>query len=515
MDASFGVKKWEHIPGTVLHEYLTQYAKHFGLFDRIRFNTWVDTAEEITQSMPSSTWLLSARIYGEPVQFRAHRLVLATGMTSKPAMPVLPQASAFQGQILHFKDLGSFAKNLSSATSNVRSAVILGSSKLAWDAAYLCAKAGAKAHLIIRKSGNGAHWFCKSYATPLKTWVEKLLMRRAVTWFSPCIWGDADGYAWVRSMLHGTVLGRMAVNGFWTMIGSDMLDGMSFAKHPETAKLIPTTSPFWHGSNLSIDNYDTDFLELVRNGKIVVHLADVENLEEYTVCLSDGETVAADAIICCTGWDSSPTITFRGSCTPEQLGMPHYSEGKDPIVSRADEEIFARFPKLSDQPIQAPLASSNLEAYTRTVPLQRKINQPFRLYKGMVPPAFVEKRNFAYAGNVWAIAGANMWHIQALWMSAFFDAKLPLPSQTEIEYETVLYSQWGKWRTPLSAGAVHLDVSIDALPYLDTLLEQLGLRRWRKGGMLRELVVAYGQEDYKNIVGEWLAANTENPMQKS
>lgn len=70
-----------------------------------------------------------------------------------------------------------------------------------------------------------------------------------------------------------------------------------------------------------------------------------------------------------------------------------------------------------------------------------------------------------------------------------------------------MHSQWGKYRAPLSAGQVHLDLFFDALPYNDMLLEQLGLERWRKDGMLKELVVPYGQEDYKNVVGEWLEKN--------
>ncbi len=41
---TFGVKPGEHIPGTVLHEYLTKYAEKFGILDKIRCNSKVVTA---------------------------------------------------------------------------------------------------------------------------------------------------------------------------------------------------------------------------------------------------------------------------------------------------------------------------------------------------------------------------------------------------------------------------------------------------------------------------------------
>ena len=41
----FGVRKWQHIPGTVNHEYLQQYAQEFDLVSRIRLNTKVRSAE--------------------------------------------------------------------------------------------------------------------------------------------------------------------------------------------------------------------------------------------------------------------------------------------------------------------------------------------------------------------------------------------------------------------------------------------------------------------------------------
>jgi cation diffusion facilitator CzcD-associated flavoprotein CzcO len=41
----FGIKPKEHIPGSVVHEYLLQYAKEFGIYSFIHFRSKVETAE--------------------------------------------------------------------------------------------------------------------------------------------------------------------------------------------------------------------------------------------------------------------------------------------------------------------------------------------------------------------------------------------------------------------------------------------------------------------------------------
>lgn len=51
----YGVKPGEHIPGTVVHQYITDFAKTFDIWRRIRFGTKV---EEIQQG-PDGQWILT------------------------------------------------------------------------------------------------------------------------------------------------------------------------------------------------------------------------------------------------------------------------------------------------------------------------------------------------------------------------------------------------------------------------------------------------------------------------
>ncbi|KAJ9637881.1 hypothetical protein H2199_007376 [Coniosporium tulheliwenetii] len=307
-EANLDVKPGEHIPGAVLHQYLTQFAKKFDVYRRIRFNTTVKSV----QHEESGGWLLTVISNAEEKsaasesQLLAQKLIVATGLTSEPFMPALAGADSFNGPLFHSKDFLRNADTLKSADS----VCVLGGAKSAWDVAYAYASSGVQVNMIIRESGRGPVWMAPPYVTPLKKWLEKLVHTRFLTWFSPCIWGNEDGYGGIRGFLHGTVAGRFMVDSFWKVLGGDVLSLNGYDKHPETAKLKPWYPAFWIGSGLSILNYPTDFFDYVRSGKIRVHIADITSLSDGTVHLSNGESLKTDALICSTGWKHRPPIDF-------------------------------------------------------------------------------------------------------------------------------------------------------------------------------------------------------------
>jgi hypothetical protein len=349
------------------------------------------------------------------------------------------------------------------------------------------------------------------YVTPLKKWLEKLVHTRFLTWMSPCVWGSADGYGSTRGWLHGTSVGRMLVNAFWKILGQDVIDLNKYDKHPETAKLKPWSNPMFIGSGLSILNYDSDFFELVRSGKIKVHIGDIEKVESSSVVLSNGERLTVDTVVCSTGWKCRPPLKFLG-VNDEELGLPHHSEKPDPLDEVADAQIFRSFPRLQEpynpnpRFTEPPTAPSDVTAPPR-------LNVPWRLYRFMVPPADTEDRSIAFAGVPMTITNSIFATVQALWISAYFDRQLdletsvqPPPGKSDVDaitWETHLFARFGKWRYPAGHGALHPDFVFDAVPYLDLLLKQLGLKAHRKGSALKEIFDPYGPEDYRGLVGEW------------
>ncbi|KAJ4310107.1 hypothetical protein N0V94_008613 [Neodidymelliopsis sp. IMI 364377] len=489
--ASFGVSPGEHIPGTVLHRYLTSYAKQFGIYSRTRLNTRVESAEEKSND---DGWTLSTRntVTGEEAMLQAKKLIVATGLTSEAHVPTFEGEAEFHAPIFHSKEFGDRADTLQTA----HNVAVLGGGKSMWDAAYAYAGAGVSVDMIVRKSGRGPVWMAPPFVTPLKKWLEKLVHTRFLTWLSPCIWGDEDGYGGIRRLLHGTWLGRKIVDTFWGILGSDAIDLMEFNKHPETKKLIPWQSAFWIGSGLSIRNFPTDFFEYIRNGTVRVHVADVTHLSEKTVHLSTGESIETDALFCATGWKSRPPINFLPPGRHAELGVPYYSAKPDPLITEADAVILDKFPRLQNQPVVPKSVRSETDNDTP--------NQPFQLYRFMAPPSTLEKRNIAFAGMISTISTSICAQAQALWISAYFDGKLErLPSTEQAHWTTTLHSRFGRWRYPCGYGARLPDFVFDAVPYLDMLLKDVGLESHRKNGRIAEWTEPYGPEDYKGLVGEW------------
>lgn len=87
--ATFGVKPGQYIPGQVVHDYLQRYSEKFHVFEKIRFNSKVTTIE---RHGGSGHWLLTIQTRTPNGMIShstiiAHKLVLATGLTSDPFMP--------------------------------------------------------------------------------------------------------------------------------------------------------------------------------------------------------------------------------------------------------------------------------------------------------------------------------------------------------------------------------------------------------------------------------------------
>lgn len=349
--------------------------------------------------------------------------------------------------------------------------------------------------------------------TPLKIIPELLLQTRLISWLSPCIWGDADGYTSIGKFFARRWLGRKIVDKFYHNMERSILKANDYDSHPETAKLKPWDDVFFIGTNRGLLNYDVDVFELVRKGLIRVHIADVDNLSRHTVHLSNGEALHADVLVCGTGWKDSPPMRF---ITQRDLGLPGSPTSIDPeLISRADEEILKACPKLRKQPQQRETK------FIADSPSESK-EEPYRLYCFMVPPSFMESRTLAFAGAYRSPSTTIIAQTQALWITAFFGGCIPsltIPStptttgnklngtvnnENSILYGTVLHSQFGKWRYSRGFGARFPEMWMDGIPYIDLLLRDVGVKWRRKGWWWRECFTGYTPKDYRGIVQEFL-----------
>ncbi|KAG7065405.1 hypothetical protein JMJ76_0007705 [Colletotrichum scovillei] len=480
-ESVYGVKPNNHVPGAVLHRYLTDFAKHFGFFDRIQFNTAVNLVERNGEK----GWRLSvASPAGERV-IQTEKLILATGLTSTPNLPTYSGAETFSGPLFHAKDFCKRASEL----KGVKNAVVVGGAKSAFDVAYALVQDGAQVDLIVRPNGHGPVWIAPPFVTPFKKRMDQLLNIRWMSWFSPCPWGGEDGYSGVRQFLHGTTFGRFIVDSFWKVLSGDVLSANAYDSHPELQKLKPWHSAFWIGSGLSILNYDSSLFDLVKEGKIRVHIDNIDRLEGNKVFLSSGEQLETEAIVCSTGWKKESTIKFAG-LNEEKLGLKYSATEKRALDQEADAKVLDLFPRLGDQP---KLRFTPKEA------------NPLRYYRFMVPSTMVGSRDLAFAGMISTVSTSVCATIQGHWIAAFLGGQLDrLPtSDQEITDEIMLHTQWGKWRYPCGYGADLPDFVFEGLPYVNMLMKDLGVETHRKSSRLQELTSPYLPADFRGLVDEW------------
>ena len=235
------------------------------------------------------------------------------------------------------------------------------------------------------------------------------------------------------------------------------------------------------------------------------------------------------------------------------------------LEGKADAEILEKFPALASSPGPA----KNIRVVQETEKTgddepERQVKAeytPWRLFRGMAPPNN-PRHDVVFLGMMMSLQTMIRSDIAALWGYAYLEGQLgavqflsdfssskilpPLaPSspqkkphhlngtatngnvtngtvtngslskncctmasseEKQYMYDTALFSRFGRWRYPLGYGARFPDFVFDGLPYLDMLLQDLGLNSWRKGwGWFGELFWggSYDQKDYVGLKEEW------------
>ncbi len=79
-------------------------------------------------------------------------------------------------------------------------------------------------------------------------------MTRSFSWFGACPWSDGDGFGWIRSLLHGTTVGRQLVRGHFESMSASSLHQSGILK--DAKKRLgtgPELNVVWHtGQHIDI-----------------------------------------------------------------------------------------------------------------------------------------------------------------------------------------------------------------------------------------------------------------------
>ena len=136
---TYDIKPGQHIPGHIVHKYLTNYAERFDLISRMRFETNVESAEHKS----GGGWILRTA-KGEEIATK--KLAMATGLTSDPFIPTFVGSETFGAPLFHMKYFLDHEDTLKSA----KNVVVMGGAKSAWDAVYAYASRGVHVDWVIR-----------------------------------------------------------------------------------------------------------------------------------------------------------------------------------------------------------------------------------------------------------------------------------------------------------------------------------------------------------------------------
>ncbi|KAF3920265.1 hypothetical protein AA313_de0208425 [Arthrobotrys entomopaga] len=504
--AEFGVQAGQHIPGQVVQKYLQRVADKFGIASRLRFRT------KVVSATPDANggWLLETEGPTGAHSISCAKLILATGVTSAPKILRIPGSEVFKGPLVGYKELSDPEKSIFITDPSIETVTVIGGSKSGHDAVFWSARAGKKVNWVVQRSGYGVFWMtcANTRFFGQKFIVERMATTRLFSLFSPCIWGDADGYSWPRWFLHRTWLGQLLVGLFWNIMGASILAATKLDLPGRTEKARPDFDFQWQASSAGTLNYDGDFYSFIRSGQVSIYRENLTTLSQDQVHLSDGTQLQTDALVYCAGWKWTSPIRFNGISNLD-LGIPtriddakHMQQWKAQC-KRSDAQILNVFPYLRTAP-PGPAKSASNEFGADEDGVQYT---SWCLYRAIAPPCQAgEKaaRNLAFLGYFGTLPKAALSEIQALWAIAFLHDRIKLPRTVEEGKESaILWTRWSRLRYPFSHASKFMDTSFDVVPYFDVLLSDLGLKSRRKGGVWSELWEPYDSPDYKELVEEF------------
>lgn len=132
--AVFGIESKKHVPSHAVHRYLTDFAHHFGLYDKILLQTTV----EIAENQEAGGWIITYSTHNHQgangtSRVCASRPVVVTGLTSEPSIPKLAGSEMFKALQLHNKE---FSK-CSNVLEKIQDVCVIGGAKSGWDSTSL------------------------------------------------------------------------------------------------------------------------------------------------------------------------------------------------------------------------------------------------------------------------------------------------------------------------------------------------------------------------------------------
>jgi dimethylaniline monooxygenase (N-oxide forming) len=215
------------IPSKRVHSYLEEYAKTWNVSDKIRYNA---TVERVQRAEDGIAWQID--IKGSDTPLICDKLIVATGLTSRPNLPGIP-ASNFTPLVFHSRYLGEHHSALRSP--DVSTITVYGGGKSAYDCANAAMKAGKKVNWVIRTSGEGVGMMID--ARQLTRRVTDLAWTPAMSTLQM----DPLNQGWIYRFFHSgrNALGYWLNWAFWGLASRKLVEQWDYDTNKNMAKLKP------------------------------------------------------------------------------------------------------------------------------------------------------------------------------------------------------------------------------------------------------------------------------------
>jgi len=262
-----------------------------------------------------------------------------------------------------------------------------------------------------------------------------------------------------------------------------------------------SSSLFFTASIAALHGKKTEAIikEIHRGENIKVHRANIISMSGSTVQLSNDSSLRSDAVVLCTGWDS--TCKILDPATSHELGISAPLESEDgdstkywnELASRADSEVLKMLPRLGKPPL-----------YNK----KKVLNTPNRLYRYILPPTLAARddRSLIFLGQVVNTMTSILSEVSALWgiawMEGLLDMSHGIPPKEDMDYEIAKLNAWCA-RRYLSRGETKPLVAAESQDIIDLWMKDLGLEVHRRS-FLADSILPYKSQDYKGIVQEVL-----------
>ncbi|MBD1849042.1 NAD(P)-binding domain-containing protein [Leptolyngbya sp. ST-U4] len=270
--------------GEQVWAYLEDYAHHFQIFDKIRFNCIVKQLEPI----PENRWILhyANQDTGETIQKEFDFVVVSTGLYSNPYIPPIPNREVFSGKVLHSSGYQSpdLLKD--------RRVVVVGFGKSALDIATDAVQWATDVTLVFRN----AYW-----PVPLRVLglidFRVIFLNRLIGGFLPLY---QRPYKWEKNF-HKYFSGL--IWGFWRFVELLLQLQYSLKESNSTPSHPAESGVFAHGFIPRNETY-----KLMRQGAIQVQRTTIEQFTPSGLDLANGVHLESDVVIFGTGWQ--PNYSF-------------------------------------------------------------------------------------------------------------------------------------------------------------------------------------------------------------